>query len=217
MGRDRAGSHMFQTIPGVKVIDDSGDSGIGRAELAQYGAAAHAVDGVATCGGPDTYCKSGRFSKYSSAYTIPIPQHHRALSYFLIMASSFQGNQMRRTMLIVSLATIAGCASTPLRQEGESVEHGEFPNNFSEIVKSHYRTIVKEPESIRFNVIHAPMAFLMSDGFPQAKYGYLVCADLNFKDSSGKYTGHHTDGLFIYNGHIIQFMERGQWLGKSVC
>jgi hypothetical protein len=133
------------------------------------------------------------------------------------MANSSEGTQVKKTMLIISLATIAGCASTPLRQEGESIEHGEYPKNFSEIVKSHYRTIAKEPESIRFNVIHAPRSFSISDGLRQAKYGYLVCADLNLKTSSGEYTGHHTDGLLINGGRIIQFMESGQWLGKNIC
>lgn len=133
------------------------------------------------------------------------------------MVDSFEGIQMKKIMFIISLAAVAGCASTPLRQEGKSIEHGEYPKNFSEIVKSHYRAITKEPESIRFNVIHAPRAFLILDGIPQAKYGYLVCADLNLKNSDGEYTGHHTDGLLINNGHIIQFMERGQWLGKNVC
>jgi hypothetical protein len=133
------------------------------------------------------------------------------------VADSSEGTQMRKTMLVLSLVAIAGCANTPLGQAGESNEHGEYPEDFPEIVKAHYQTIAKEPQSIRFNVIHIPRYFSISDGLRQAKYGYLVCADVNLKTSSGEYTGHHTDGLLINNGRIIHFMERGQWFGKSVC
>ncbi|WP_156901819.1 hypothetical protein [Azohydromonas australica] len=93
---------------------------------------------------------------------------------------------MKKTILIISLATIAGCASTPLKQEGGSIEYGEYPKNFSEIVKSHYQAIAKELGSIRFNVIHIPRYFSISDGLIQAKHGYLVYTDLNFKTSGGE-------------------------------
>lgn len=124
---------------------------------------------------------------------------------------------MRKAMFIISSAFIVGCASAPSRQEDDSEVYGEFPKNYSEVVKSHYRTLAEEPNSIRFNVIHAPKVFFISNGLRQEKYGYLVCADLNFKKSNGEYTGHHTDGLLINNGRIVQFIERGQWLNKNVC
>lgn len=124
---------------------------------------------------------------------------------------------MGKTMLIISSVFIVGCTSTPSRQENEPDAYGEFPKNYSEIVRSHYRFLTEEPNSIRFNVIHAPRLFSISNGLRQEKYGYLVCADLNLKKSNGDYTGHHTDGLLINNGRIVQFIERGRWFDKNVC
>ena len=124
---------------------------------------------------------------------------------------------MRKTVLIITFAAVSGCASAPSKQEAGAGEYGEYPKNYPEIVKSHYQAIVAEPGAIRFNVIHVPRLFALSEGMSQARYGYLVCADLNLKQSSGEYTGHHTDGLLIHDGRIVQFIERGHWLGKSVC
>lgn len=124
---------------------------------------------------------------------------------------------MKKIILIISLIIIAGCASTSPKKEVASVEHGEYPKDFPEIVKSHYRTITEDPGSIRFNAIHIPRPFSISDAVIQAKHGYLVCADLNLKASDGEYTGHHTDGLLINNGRVIHFLKKGQWLGESIC
>lgn len=124
---------------------------------------------------------------------------------------------MRKAMFIISSAFIVGCSSTPPRQGNESGAHGDFPKNYSEIVKSYYRPLAEEPNSIRFNVIHAPRIYSISNKLRQEKYGYLVCADLNLKKSNGEYTGHHTDGLLINNGRIVHFIERGEWFGKNVC
>lgn len=120
-------------------------------------------------------------------------------------------------MLMLFLASIGGCSSLASGRPAGIQEYGEYPRNYFEIVRSHYRGLVGSQESIYFNIIHLPVAFAIGEASGSARYGYLVCADLNYKASNGEYTGHHTDGLLIHNGQVVQFLERAQWQGKHLC
>jgi len=97
-------------------------------------------------------------------------------------------------------------------------DYGSYPNNYEEIVKNYYSRILKDPDSANYQSFTTPNMSYMGDRFDGTKYGYLVCATVNSKNSFGGYVGFSTDGLLIRNGSVIKYIEKGRLSsGKNVC
>jgi hypothetical protein len=124
---------------------------------------------------------------------------------------------MKKLAMLIFATAFAGCASLPSREEAASADYGAFPNEYEQIVKSYYETRLKDPESVRYRSISHPKIFWLGSRFSGARYGYMVCATLNAKNSYGAYVGFKTDGLLIRDGAIIQVVEGADWFGRSVC
>ena len=70
-------------------------------------------------------------------------------------------------------------------------DHGPFPEDYEEIVRSHFADLLKDPDSARYSDFRGPKPnFLIVNKFEQStKYGYVVCVHINTKNSYGGYTG----------------------------
>jgi len=124
---------------------------------------------------------------------------------------------MKNLFLVILVALIAGCTSLPTPEQAASAEYGSYPDNYEVIVKDYYARILKDPDSVKYKSISTPQKYWLGDRFEGAKYGYLVCATLNGKNSYGAYVGYKTDGLLIRNGTVVLFVDKGDWWGRKVC
>ncbi|WP_316674889.1 hypothetical protein [uncultured Tolumonas sp.] len=118
---------------------------------------------------------------------------------------------------ILLMFFLPACAQMPTQQEINLADYGEYPSNSTEIVKTFYSKSLKDPDSAVYKYISPPIKTVLGDRFQGVKYGYLVCATVNAKNSYGGYVGYHTDGFFIQNNIILNHLENGVWWGKNMC
>ena len=124
---------------------------------------------------------------------------------------------MKTFTLTIVIALLSGCASLPSTEQAESADYGSYPDNYESVVKAYYARVLKDPESIRYGNITSPQKYWLGSRFEGARYGYLVCASVNAKNSYGGYVGSRTDGLLIRNGSVILPVETGNWFGRQIC
>jgi len=124
---------------------------------------------------------------------------------------------MTIALFIIVVAFLVGCAGLPTQEEIASADHGSYPNNYEDIVKSYYARVLKDPYSVKYESISTPQRYWVGNRIEGATFGYLVCVTLNAKNSYGAYVGYETDGLIIKNGLVIKYIEKGRWGDKMIC
>jgi hypothetical protein len=124
---------------------------------------------------------------------------------------------MKSFISLVFVALVGGCASMPTPEQTASADYGTYPGNSEDLVKAYYSATLKDPDSVKYRQITSPQKYWLGNRFEGNKYGYLVCATLNAKNSYGAYVGYQTDGLLIRNGSIVQFVSKSEWFGRSIC
>ena len=124
---------------------------------------------------------------------------------------------MNVALFITVMAFLVGCAGLPTPEEIASADHGSYPNNYEDIVKSYFARILKDPYSVRYESISTPQRYWLANRLEGATYGYLVCVTLNAKNSYGAYIGYETDALIIRNGVVVKYIAKGRWGEKIIC
>ena len=124
---------------------------------------------------------------------------------------------MFKKILILGAVVLSGCVALPTAQEAALADHGEYPTNYEEIVKNYFDGVAKDPDSLKYRGISTPQKYWLGDRLEGARYGYLVCATVNGKNSYGAYVGYKTDGLLIRNGSVILVVPNGDWWGRKIC
>ena len=124
---------------------------------------------------------------------------------------------MKSVIAAALFVLLSGCASLPSPQEAATADYGPMPTNYEDIVKNYYGNTLKDPYSVQYQNISFPRQSWLGDRFTGAKYGYLVCATLNAKNSYGAYVGYKTDGLLIHGNSVILYVPDGMWFGRQVC
>jgi hypothetical protein len=113
--------------------------------------------------------------------------------------------------------TLSGCAGLPSQEEAARADYGSYPSSYESVVKKYFEYTLKDPDSVQYRGITSPKKWWLGNRIDGAKYGYLVCATSNAKNSFGAYTGYSTDALLIRNDTVIQFVSKGDWWGKPLC
>jgi hypothetical protein len=116
------------------------------------------------------------------------------------------------------LATIAACSAligcaTPTAQELASADFGSYPTNYEIVIKSYMSTILKDPDSARYNFLNSPKSGW--SGFGAVKYGYIVCVNINAKNCYGGYTGNRMSYFMIKNDRVIDASHGGGDFGDA--
>jgi hypothetical protein len=90
----------------------------------------------------------------------------------------------RFNLAVGFLLLMAGCATAPTQQELAEADYGSYPSDYEQIIKNYMFTVLKDPESARYQFLNAPKT-AWSSGFGEKKFGYVVCAYINAKNSFG--------------------------------
>lgn len=109
---------------------------------------------------------------------------------------------MRQVLACLALATmLVGCAIAPSQQELASADYGSYPSDYEQVIKSFMQSVLKDPESARYQFLNAPKPGWNALG--SKKYGFVVCANINAKNSYGGYVGNRMSYFMIKNGRVI--------------
>jgi hypothetical protein len=107
---------------------------------------------------------------------------------------------MRKLFTSLTLATmLVGCAA-PSPKELESADYGPYPTYYEQIIKLHMQSVLKDPESARYQFLNTPT--IAWDGSGGMKYGFVVCAYINSKNSFGGYVGNRMTYFMINSGRV---------------
>lgn len=104
-------------------------------------------------------------------------------------------------VLIAAVVATSGCAMRPTQQEMASADYGPYPSDYERTVKNHMNGVLKDPESARYDFFERPKPGW--NGLGGAKFGYIVCANINAKNSYGGYTGNRLSYFMIRNDRVI--------------
>jgi hypothetical protein len=127
-------------------------------------------------------------------------------------------------VLVLALAVFAlflsGCAA-PTPEEIARADYGTYPSNYEQIIKSYLSTVLKDPSSAEFNSMSSPKTGWTTYGGGK-KFGYVVCARINTKNSFGGYVGFQPYYFMIKNGVVISSVlgstdPFSQGIASSAC
>ena len=108
---------------------------------------------------------------------------------------------MKSILAFLAIATsVVGCAA-PTSQELAAADYGPYPDDHEQIIKNYMQSFLKDPESARYQFLNSPKSGWNSLG--GKKYGYIVCVNVNAKNSYGGYVGNRMSYFMINNGRVI--------------
>lgn len=139
---------------------------------------------------------------------------------------------MKSLIIITLTIIISSCATmntgyAPTELDLAKADYGSKPTNYKKVIKEHIADNLIDPESARFTKFSKPQKSWMSEfqGFKNFKYyGWLVCVDVNAKNSFGGYTGKKTyvallrgDKVVYYQQGIQRQIAYGMWKHFAEC
>lgn len=89
----------------------------------------------------------------------------------------------------------------PTQQEIESADYGPYPVEYEQIIKNYMQGILKDPSSATYQFLGSPRSGW--NGMGGKKFGYMVCVNINAKNSFGGYTGNRMSYFMIHYGRVI--------------
>ena len=102
---------------------------------------------------------------------------------------------MRKTLLVMILMCLAGCAPQFTIDPAKS---GPSPTAYKAIMAAYIRQNYFDPYTVRDASISFP-----DRGRMYAAQGWIVCVSANAKNRMGGYTGIHTTAYLLNNGVVI--------------
>ena len=109
---------------------------------------------------------------------------------------------MKKSLVLFALiALVSGCATPPTQEELASADYGQYPSDYEQIIKGYMQATLKDPDSARYQFLNPPKTGW--NGFGGKKFGYIVCAYINAKNSYGGYVGNRMSYFMIKNGRVI--------------
>ena len=98
---------------------------------------------------------------------------------------------------------LSGCAA-PSATELANADYGPYPAEYEQVIKRHLDFVLKDPDSAKINIVKRPSTGW--SGLGGRKYGWIVCAEVNAKNSYGGYTGSRLSFFMLKNDSVIQYM-----------
>lgn len=120
---------------------------------------------------------------------------------------------MKYIALALSVA-LSGCAAPPTKQQLDSADYGRYPSDYQQTIRHYMQFVLKDPASANYTFLNEPRTGWNS--FGGLKFGYVVCAYINAKNSFGGYTGNRMSYFMIYNDSIIDASHGDGNYGEAV-
>ena len=142
------------------------------------------------------------------------------LGFYLLLPNLRKIIQLKKNLIIFALSLLTnGCAIRPTEKEIEIADYGSYPNEYEQIIRNHMETFLKDPESARYKFLNSPKPGW--NGIGGNKFGYVVCANINAKNSFGGYVGNRMSYFMIRNDRMIYTSKGddnfGEALAQGLC
>lgn len=122
---------------------------------------------------------------------------------------------MKKIYVLLCLIVLTACAIKPSQTEMANADYGSYPDNYREIIKTYLNKTLKDPESARFDSWEPPR--MGWNGFGGSQYGFIVCVNVNAKNSYGGYVGSRPNFFMIKNGEITRTLAGdGQYMDGMI-
>lgn len=85
-----------------------------------------------------------------------------------------------------------------------NTDFGKYPEDYESIVKSYFASRLKDPDSAKYSNFRIKQGYKIVDAPNMvAKFGYVVCVDINAKNSYGAFTGNTLAWLLIRDDNVV--------------
>jgi hypothetical protein len=113
------------------------------------------------------------------------------------------------------LAAVACCGCTALNQApatATTINYGPFPERYRTIIAAYMGPFLHDPDSATYQNWRGPNRGFLTTA-TGIVYGYRVCADLDFRNKLGSYTGSRSY-LFLISNDLVVAHEGGHKAGS---
>ena len=107
-----------------------------------------------------------------------------------------------RSLLILAILALAGCASAPTQQEKAVADYGSPPSDYEKSIRDYLQATLKDPYSYDMKILFEPRKDWTAF-FSKKKFGYAVCANINAKNSFGGYNGFKLVYFLIRDDKVV--------------
>jgi hypothetical protein len=117
---------------------------------------------------------------------------------------SYYGDTMQKWKLamLANAALLSACALSPSHDELSHADYGAYPTEFKQVIERYMTHVLKDPESARYEYLNMPMrGWRRTSG--GSKFGYVVCVNVNARNSYGGYTGSQPSYFMIHDDRVI--------------
>ena len=126
---------------------------------------------------------------------------------------------MIRLILGLSAILTVACATAPTPEEAAAADYGPYPMGYEDVIKEHMRGRLKDPYGAQCRFLNPPMKGWQRLG--GRTFGWIVCADINAKNSYGGYIGFKRRYFMLRHGRIVKTYGGGniydQALADAAC
>ncbi|RKF36715.1 hypothetical protein [Paraburkholderia fungorum] len=112
---------------------------------------------------------------------------------------------------------LAACAAAPTSEEMASADYGTYPDNYQDVIHDYMENVLKDPDSARYDYLNSPQSGWRrtSNGL---KFGYVVCVNINARNSYGGYTGAQPSYFMLRDGTVVSTVHGdGQYMDSLVA
>lgn len=109
---------------------------------------------------------------------------------------------------VAAVVVLSGCAGPDVATM-KAADYGPYPADYQAVIADYHAHTLKDPESARVQYLGGPVkGYIKANPIARdATYGYLVCMDVNAKNSFGGYTGNERTAVFIRDGKVMRYVN----------
>lgn len=111
---------------------------------------------------------------------------------------------MKLAILVMVALIAVSCARRPTEEQIRTANYGPYPSDYESIVYGFMERILKDPDSARYK-FRTPV--IRGYAGSPSRFGYVVCVEINAKNSFGAYTGYRLQLILINSGQVIYHAE----------
>ena len=111
---------------------------------------------------------------------------------------------MKKTILALTVAALAGCDTTVTKEERASVDYGPKPTRWREEIRSYLDIRLTNPKEAVVEYRSEPRQLFQRDSvLRERQYGWAACVWVNDKNPQGKFEGFYPMTFFFRGDKIV--------------
>ncbi len=126
-------------------------------------------------------------------------------------------NKRVSSLTFLTFTFILTSCATPSESQLLALNYGHAPKNYKEIFENGVKSGLKDPKSAQIRNVKEPKKFWSKDLYRGLTPFWLICGELNAKNSFGAYVGYELAAVWFQNGNFGRLnMIQGELMGNLV-